>query len=336
MTQQCITMLLITELLGESYMAQKWNCDQLEVFFDKILWTKLDKKIKLTSYADMLKIATAYLFNQQPKFKSYEVEDTHYNLDNNLYKNMLGETMAYSCAYWKNVHTLDEAQYAKFDLICRKLYLQPGDNVLDIGSGFGCLAKYMATKYGCNVTGINISKEQLKYAQQSCKELIEKKQVKFIDCDYRDIPLLDEGKKYDKIVSVGFAEHVSSKNYLTVMTKCNELLKDGGLFLLHTIGGNQSVIKGDVWIDKYIFPTGVLPSIEQLGIGKCIENIFVMEDLHNFGPYYSLTLKAWYDNYTRAIQQNLINKDEKFNRMWTYYLLSCAAGFKQDLYSFGR
>lgn len=312
--------------LGEAYMVGKFDVYALDELFDKILWNKWNKKIKFKNYSDYIKLAIAYLFNQQTRSRSYNVEDIHYNLDNNLYKNMLGETMAYSCGYWKNAKNLDEAQYNKFDLICRKLQLKKNDHVLDIGSGFGGLVKYIAEKYGCNVTGINISTEQLKYARESCKNLIDKGQVNFIECDYRDIPLLPDGIQYDKIVSVGFMEHVGYKNYKILMEKCNKLLKDGGLFLLHTIGGNASVIKADPWIDKYIFPNGMLPSIKQLG--ESCENIFVIEDLHNFGYYYSQTLQAWYDNYMEAINSGKIKHNDKFHRMWIYYLLTCVAYFR--------
>lgn len=312
--------------LGEGYMNKKWDCDNLDILFDKILFNNLDQKIKLSSYLDYIKIISAYLFNQQTKEKAYEVEDVHYNLDNNLYRNMLGETMAYSCGYWKNAFSLDEAQYNKFELICKKLHLTKEDNVLDIGSGFGGLAKYMAEKYGCKVTGVNISTEQLKYARESCKELIKDELVNFVECDYRDIPLLDGGKQYDKIVSVGFMEHVGLSNYQTLINKCNELLKDGGLLLLHTIGNNVSTVKADSWIDKYIFPNGMLPSITQ--IGQVCENIFVMEDWHNFGPDYDKTLMAWYNNYTNSITAGWLKHTDKFYRMWIYYLLQCAGLFR--------
>ncbi|AYV78226.1 MAG: cyclopropane-fatty-acyl-phospholipid synthase [Edafosvirus sp.] len=310
--------------IGESYMDGKWDCDSLDVLYDKIIFNKLDKNFQFENIADKIKIIISYLFNQQSKGdKSYEVEDVHYNIGNDLYENMLGNTMAYSCGYWTLTNNLDQAQINKFELICKKLQLKQDDNVLDIGSGFGGLAKYMADNYGCKVTGVNISTEQLKYARKLCEKHILDGKIKFIDCDYRDVP---EDEKYDKIVSVGFCEHVGYKNYRIFCQKAYNCLKDGGLFLLHTIGGNVSTTCTDPWIDKYIFPNGLLPSVSQLS--SAVEDLFVIEDLHNFGPYYDKTLMAWYKNYEDAIKNGKIKNNKKFYRMWRYYLLTCAACFR--------
>ncbi|AYV80968.1 MAG: cyclopropane-fatty-acyl-phospholipid synthase [Harvfovirus sp.] len=310
--------------IGESYMDGKWDCDALDVLFDKIRFGKLEDKIKFDHIGDKIKVVSAYLFNQQSRGKSYEVEDKHYNIGNELYENMLGASMAYSCGYWKlGTKSLDEAQVNKFELICKKLKLKAGDRVLDIGSGFGGLAKYMCENYGCVVTGVNISKEQLKYAGDLCKKYILSGKIKFIDCDYRDIP---EEEKYDKIVSVGFCEHVGYKNYKAFCQKAYDCLKPGGLFLLHTIGGNTSQTTTDPWIDKYIFPNGLLPSISQLG--GAFEGLFVMEDWHNFGPDYDKTLMAWEKNYRDAVAMEKLKYEKRFFRMWRYYLLSCAGCFR--------
>lgn len=364
--------------IGESYMDGKWDCDALDVMFDKVRSGKLDKKIKFDSMTDKFKLLINYLSNQQAKGdKSYEVEKIHYDIGNDLYKNMLGNTMAYSCAYWTPIYIeskrcntyseydqynelygetnltdfmtysteninqtidyenkmkknkifdLDQAQLNKFELICKKLQLNSNDHVLDIGSGFGSLAKYMADNYGCHVTGINISKEQLKYANQLCHDHIQNGLIRFIDCDYRDTPLLPNGEKYDKIVSVGFCEHVGYRNYRVFCQKMYDCLKDGGLFLLHTIGSNTSVTSGDAWIDRYIFPNGQLPSVNQLS--GAAEGLFIIEDLHNFGPHYDKTLMAWHHNYENAIKTGKLQHSKRFYRMWKYYLLICAASFR--------
>jgi len=324
--------------VGESYMDGKWDCDAIDILFDKILFNKLEQKIQFENIADKIKIVTSYLFNQQMKEDPYKVEKVHYDIGNNIYINMLGNTMAYSCGYWTSptsptspitheAKSLDEAQNNKFDLICKKLQLQRNDHVLDIGSGFGGLAKYMVDNYGCKVTGINISKEQLKYSRELCAQYIKNGQIKFIDCDYRATPLIwPDNEKYDKIVSVGFCEHVGTNNYKVFCQKAYDCLKDGGLFLLHTIGGNVSVTSSDPWMDKYIFPNGILPSVSQLS--SAAENLFVIEDWHNFGPYYDKTLMAWHKNYENAIKSGKIKNDNRFYRMWRYYLLVCAGCFR--------
>jgi len=237
--------------------------------------------------------------------------------------------LCYSCAYWKDVkdpHNIDAAQIAKLDLICKKLKLKRGDKVLDIGCGWGAMARYAAKKYGAIVTGITISKEQLAYAKEKSKGL----SCTFILEDYRVFAkeCKDKGITFDAIISVGMFEHVGYKNYATFLKAANQLLKDDGLFLLHTIGNTVSVKHCDPWFDKYIFPNGMLPSIAQ--IAKASENLFVVEDWHNFGPYYEKTLLAWFARFDNAWSQLQKNPkyDERFYRMWKYYLLSFAGSFR--------
>jgi len=215
------------------------------------------------------------------------------------------------------VEPLDEAQEAKLDLICRKLQIEPGMKVLDIGCGWGGLAKYIAEHYNCRVTAINIAEEQISYARKLCKNLpVEIKQV-----DYRDLT-----GSYDKIVSVGMFEHVGPKNYKTFMKAVHNCLKNDGVFLLQTIGSNETEGSCDPWFNKYIFPNGKLPSIAQ--IGNSIEGLFVMEDWHNLGEHYEKTLLAWHKNLNKAWIQLKNKYDEKFRRMFEYYLLSCAGAFR--------
>lgn len=311
--------------LGESFISKKWDVEAIDVLFDKILYNKLNEKFKFNSISDYIKLIGIYLGAGQSRESAYEVEKIHYDIGNNIYINMLGESMAYSCGYFSNTTDLTRAQYNKFELICRKLHLKENEHVLDIGSGFGTLAKYIAENYKCKVTGINISKEQLKYSREICKSLIQNGQVNFIDCDYRDIPM-NNGKQYDKIVSVGFFEHVGYRNYKTLFSVAHKLLKRDGLFLLHTISSNVSNKHGDKFINKYIFPNSMLPSIAQ--IGQSIENLFVLEDLHNFGPDYDKTLLCWHNNFVNAVKSGKITCTESFYRMWIYYLLQCAGLFR--------
>lgn len=224
--------------------------------------------------------------------------------------------MNYTCGYWKDVVTLEEAQIAKLDLTCRKLLLEPGMRLLDIGCGWGGLAKYAAENYGVKVVGITISKQQYELATERCKNL----PVEIRFQDYRDV-----NEKFDRIASLGMFEHVGYLNYRKYMQIVHQCLADDGLFLLHTIGSNESTTQAMPWIAKYIFPNGMLPSITQ--IGKATEKLFIMEDWQNLGIDYYKTLLAWHQNFNAHWSSLKANYDEKFFRMWNYYLLSCAGGF---------
>lgn len=302
--------------LGEAYMDGWWECEQLDKFFYKLLSSHTEEKIGL-SLPLILEAAKARLFNMQSRKRAYEVGQKHYDLGNDLFTIMLGQSMAYSCGYFKETDDLDSAQFAKFDLICKKLNLKAGQKVLDIGCGWGSFAKYAAEKYGVEVTGITISKEQAEFAKNSCKDL----PVKIYLEDYRNL-----NEKFDAIVSVGMIEHVGVKNYPIFMQTAKKCLKEDGLFLLHTIGGLKSEEKTDPWVDKYIFPNGMIPSLKQLTTN--MEGVFVIEDLHNFGIYYDKTLMAWYKNFENNWPVLNNNYDERFHRMWRYYLLSCAGAFR--------
>lgn len=225
--------------------------------------------------------------------------------------------MMYSCGYWKNVSSLAEAQEQKLKLICEKLHLEPNQRVLDIGCGWGGFAYYAAKNYKVNVVGITLSKAQQEIAKKRCSTL----NVEIRFQDYRDI---DE--QFDRIVSIGMLEHVGYKNYNTFMGTINKCLTDTGICLLHFIGGNETNLIVDRWINKYIFPNGLIPSLTQ--IGKAMENQLVIEDLHNIGIHYDLTLMAWYNNFINSWNEQKENFNDTFYRMWTYYLLSSAASFR--------
>ncbi len=302
---------------GESYMDDWWDSQQLDVLFTKILRAELDQSPEIKNWKTAWRLLKPILFNFGRKLRAFNIGKKHYDIGNNLFRLMLGEVMAYSCGYWRRAKNLKEAQLAKFELIARKLQLQPGQKVLDIGCGWGELAKYLAEKYRVEVVGTTVSREQAKLAREKCAGL----PVTILLKDYRDL----QGK-FDRVVSVGMFEHVGYKNYRQYMQTVAKLLKDDGLTLLHTIGGNKSVRNTEAWIDKYIFPGGMLPSIAQ--IGKAIENIFVMEDWHNFGTDYDKTLMAWFENFDRHYPKLKDKYDYRFYRMWKYYLLSCAGSFR--------
>ena len=302
---------------GESYMAGWWDSQALDQCMFHILRAHLEDNIKPTWQMrwDYLK---AKLFNMQNRSGSMKVIDIHYQLGNNLFEAMLGPTMAYSCGYWKDASDLTQAQIAKFDLIARKLGMQKGMRVLDIGCGWGGFAKYIAKNYGVEVVGITLSEKQAMYAKEACKGLSVEIRVQ----DYRDVK-----EQFDRVVEIGMFEHVGVKNYREFMEIVYRCLKDNGLFMLHTIGTDiSSTGAGDPWIESYIFPGGHLPSIAQ--IGTSIEGLFVMEDWHNFSADYDKTLMAWWANFNRAWPKLKADYPDPFYRMWKYYLMACAGGFR--------
>lgn len=302
--------------LGESYVDGWWDCAALDDFFYRLLQIRI-QDIALPKFTTLMQLCGAYLRNRQSPQRAREVAQKHYDLDNDLFKSMLDATLAYSCGYWRQAQSLHEAQLAKLDLICRKMELQPGMRVLDIGCGWGSFTWYAASRYGVAVDGITVSVEQQKYAQERCAEL----PVNILLKDYREI----EGR-YDRVISVGMFEHVGRKNYKQFMRTVDRLLSNDGLALLHTIGENETTKTFDPWINKYIFPNGELPSLAQ--ITAAAENLFIIEDVQNFGPDYDKTLKAWDENFCRAWPKLEARYDQRFYRMWRYYLNVCAAAFR--------
>lgn len=307
---------------GESYMEGWWDCDELDVLFFRICRLHLDAKIYSAWHRFFYSLLYS-LVNFQTRIRSKAVAEQHYNLGNDFYRDMLGASMAYTCGYWRQAANLDEAQRNKFDLICRKINLKPKERVLDLGCGWGSLAKYMAEAYECEVVAVNISTEQVQFAKEINRGL----PVDVYLCDYRDAHIYNPNSKpFDKIVSVGLCEHVGHKNYRSFMQIASANLKETGLFLLHTIGKNDSFPYIDPWTNKYVFPNGILPSIQLLA--QAAENIFVIEDLHNFGNDYDKTLMAWHRNFLEHWPKYSAQYGDRFFRMWTYYLLSCAGAFR--------
>ena len=302
--------------LGESYMDGWWDCDDLDEFCYRILHSGADD-LATNRFMLTLQLAAHMLRNRQSIRRSRQVAEQHYDLDNHLFELMLGRTMAYSCAYWKDAETLDQAQDAKLDLICRKLELEPGMTLLDIGCGWGSLLEHAAKHYGVRAHGVTVSVEQAQLARERCKDL----PVEVLLQDYRAVT-----GRYDRIASVGMFEHVGRRNYRTFMNTAANLLKDRGLMLLHCIGENESSSSHDPWINKYIFPNGELPSIKQ--IARAAEKRFVVEDLHNFGPDYARTLKAWDSNFQAHWPELKDRYDDRFHRMWRYYLNLCSGAFR--------
>ena len=300
---------------AESYMDGWWDCAALDVMLTKLLSVNVLDLMR-PSPALAFHVARSSLLNNQTKKRAADNAKHHYNIGNDLYSRMLDSEMVYSCAYWKSANNLEEAQRAKFDLICRKLELQPGMRLLDIGSGWGGFLRYAVKNYGVEATGISPADNQISLAREKSEGL----GINFIQQDYRDL-----SGQFDRIVSIGMMEHVGPKNYKTFFGKCDELLTKDGRMLHHTIASNLSKLVTDPFFDRYIFPGGVLPSLAQ--IAAATENVFVIEDVHNFGPDYDRTLLEWQKNIS-AKWSEIPEYDERFQRMWDYYLLSSAAGFR--------
>ncbi|GAA5176453.1 cyclopropane fatty acyl phospholipid synthase [Modicisalibacter zincidurans] len=317
--------------LGESYMDGWWDCERIDEMAHRLLRHGLGERAHTASERLMYRLQAGF-FNLQSKTRAYIVGKAHYDLGNDLFERMLDPTMCYSCGYWKEAETLHEAQVAKLDLAARKLDIQPGMKVLDIGCGWGSFAEHAARRYGAEVTGITISKEQAVLARQRCEGL----PVEILLEDYRDL----EGR-FDRIVSIGMFEHVGHRNYRTYFDTVDSLLADDGLFVLHTIGSNNSEISADPWINKYIFPNGILPSIKH--IAQASEGRLLMEDWQNFGADYDRTLMAWNENFDAHWHEVADNYNERTRRMFRYYLGVCAGAFRardiqlwQVVYSKGR
>ncbi|MGK7295464.1 MAG: cyclopropane fatty acyl phospholipid synthase [Candidatus Wenzhouxiangella sp. M2_3B_020] len=308
---------------GEAYMDGWWDVERLDEFFTRVLGTRLDRAIRTPSM--LWQVLLSRLGNKQSRRRSRQVAEQHYDLSNRLYEAMLGPTMQYTCAYYGvdgSLETLDEAQRAKLALIARKLHLEPGMRVLELGGGFGELARYLAAEHECEVVSYNISTRQVEFGRGICEGL----PVEIRQRDYREAA--DDSSRYDRVVSIGLMEHVGPKNYRGFFEIAKARLKEGGLALVHTIGGNQSREAADRWITKYIFPGGVIPSEAQLTRAK--EGLFVLEDWHNFGPDYDRTLMAWESNFLDAWPElkERDGLDERFYRMWRYYLNSSAGAFR--------
>lgn len=301
--------------LGESYMAGWWDCEQLDQLIARLIKADLENHVK-KNVNFQIRVLLSKFINFQNRRRALEVGKVHYDIDPNLYRCMLDSEMNYSCGYWKNALTLEEAQRAKLELSCRKLKLEPGMKVLDIGCGFGAFAKHAAKYHKVKVVGITISEQQAIWARKNCEgETVE---IRFQD--YRDV-----AEHFDRIVSIGMFEHVGKKNYQEYMATVFRNLVDDGLFLLHTIGTN-SKDGVDPWVTKYIFPNSALPMAQE--IPNACAGHFVIEDWHNLGGDYVKTLSAWYKNFIRYWNSLGKTHDERFYRMWTYYLSAFMGGFE--------
>ncbi|MHB8678878.1 MAG: cyclopropane fatty acyl phospholipid synthase [Rudaea sp.] len=306
--------------LGESYMDGWWDADDLDGFLFRLLDARLDQQVR--GWDDIWLWLKAVFVNLQRGRRAYVIGERHYDLGNDLFQAMLGKRLVYSCGYWKDANDLDAAQEAKLDLVCRKLQLKPGMRVLDIGCGWGEALKFAAERYGVAGVGITVSHEQAEFARALCRDLPVEIRVQ----DYRSVPDEIGDEKFDRIFSIGMFEHVGVKNYRTYFEVKRRCLADDGLALLHCIGSNVSSNHTDPWIAKYVFPNSMLPSAGQIAAAR--ESLFVIEDWHNFGADYDRTLMAWRTNFDAAWPRLQDRYDERFRRMWRFYLSASAAVFR--------
>ena len=303
--------------LGEAYMDGWWDCEAPDQLFDRILSGRIHRKVRLNANF-VVQVVKARLLNMQSRRKSLEVAEVHYNLGNDFYEAMLDPWMQYTCGYWQGgAKTLEEAQEAKLDLVCRKLDLKPGERVLELGCGWGGFARFAASRYGVEVVAYNISVEQVAWAREKCAGL----PVDIRLSDYRDAT-----GEFDKAVSIGMCEHVGWRNLKPFCKLVHDRLKPDGVFLLHTIGGFEISRELDAWMDRYIFPGAFMPSPVQ--IAGAFDKHFILEDWHNFGVDYDRTLMAWNENFEAAWPRFSEKYGDRFHRMWRYYLLSCAGTFR--------
>ncbi|MEM7337605.1 MAG: cyclopropane fatty acyl phospholipid synthase [Actinomycetota bacterium] len=301
--------------LGESYQEGWWSAERVDELVVKILEADLQPLITRSPRLMALALKASVL-NRQTLRRAAVNASAHYDIGNDLYERMLDKRMVYSCGYWRQANDLDSAQEAKLDLICRKLHLEPGMHLLDIGCGWGGLSQYAAERYGVRVTGITPAAEQVAVAKERTAGLdVEIKQL-----DFRDVR-----GTFDRIVSVGMLEHVGPKNFRDFFAANEELLAPGGMVLHHTIGSNATRNHTDAWFDKYIFPGGVVPSLSH--IFDATNSNWAIEDVHNFGPDYDTTLMAWFHN-IEARWDDIPHYDARFRRTWQYYLLTSAASFR--------
>jgi cyclopropane-fatty-acyl-phospholipid synthase len=301
--------------VGESYMDGWWDSPRIDELMTRAMRAAVDAR--LPSLREAWLALKSKLVNLQAPRRAFRVGAHHYDVGDDLYARMLDPRMIYSCAYWRGATDLAAAQEAKLDLVCRKLGLVAGMRVLDIGCGWGGAAEFAARRYGVEVTGVTVSRNQAAAALERCRGLP-------VTIRYDDYRSLDG--RYDRIWSLGMFEHVGSRNHRRYLEKVRELLAPDGLFLLHTIGNRTTQKANDPWIERYIFPNSLIPS--RLQIDTALERLWVVEDWHEFGVDYDRTLLAWSHNFEHAWPELAARYGERFHRMWHYWLMVSAASFR--------
>jgi cyclopropane-fatty-acyl-phospholipid synthase len=302
---------------GEAYVEGWWDSRALDQTIHRLQRIKAVDVLR-DNWMIMPHLLKARVLNLQTMRRAFGNAQHHYDIGNDLYQAMLDRRMLYTCALWSTgARTLDEAQEAKLELVCKKIGVSPGMRVLDLGCGWGGFAAYAAERHGATVVGITVSREQVRYAERHYGHL----PVDIRLGDYRSA-----SGSFDAVVSIGIMEHVGPKNYRGYMELADRCLAPGGVAFVHTIGGNRARGQIDPWIDKYIFPSSALPSLAQLV--TAMEGIFIPEDVHNIGEDYDPTLMAWFERFDAAWPELRARYGEKFYRMWKFYLLASAGSFR--------
>lgn len=300
---------------GEAYVDHWWDTEDLSGCLTRLLASRVDTRV-VSPYTRWLRLRFNH-FNLQRGARAWTVGKRHYDLGNDLFAAMLGRRLIYSCGYWNEAVDLDSAQIAKLDLCFRKLQLEPGMRILDIGCGWGEALKHAAEHYGVCGVGATISEAQAEYGRRICAGLpIEIRLV-----DYRSL-----SERFDRIVSIGMFEHVGARNYPTYFEVADRCLDRDGLLLLHTIGTQDGPSAPDPWIEKHIFPNSAIPALPE--VVDAFRSRFVLEDWHNFGGDYDRTLGAWSRNFEAAWSRLAALYGERFRRLWHYYLAASAASFR--------
>jgi cyclopropane-fatty-acyl-phospholipid synthase len=301
--------------MGEAYMEGWWDCDDLEGLFYRLLTAGIDRRV--ATLRGVLDRIGGSAVNLQKPSRAFTIGKRHYDVGNGLFRAMLDPMMIYSCAFWNGATSLEKAQENKLRLVFDKLGLEPGMRVLDIGCGWGGAARFAAEQYGVMVHGITVSREQASLAAERCRGF----DVEIDLMDYRKL----EGK-FDRVYSLGMLEHVGRKNYRTFFETARRCLAPQGRLLVQSIGGNTPASAGDPWVARYIFPNSMLPSASQ--VASAYEPSFVLEDWHSFSHDYTLTLRAWDRNFSHRWPELRGSYDNRFYRMWRYYLLTFAGAFR--------
>jgi cyclopropane-fatty-acyl-phospholipid synthase len=300
---------------GEAFTEGWLDCERVDMLADRAYRAELTQRIEVKRA--LLEALKVRLNPFGSRSRSFEIGERHYDTGNDLFEIMLDPYMIYSCGYWLRAETLELAQRDKLELICRKLQLKPGLRVLDIGCGWGGLARYAAEHYGVSVAGITVSKRQVELGTRLSAGL----PVEIRYLDYRDV-----NESFDRVVSVGMVEHVGRQHYRDFFAACDRCLKPSGIFLLHTVGYlKEEPI--NAWYDKYIMPGVEFPTVANL-IKTTGPNL-VLEDFHTWeGAHYDKTLMAWFERFHAGWDRLKPNYDETFYRMWKLYLQGCAGAFR--------
>jgi cyclopropane-fatty-acyl-phospholipid synthase len=302
---------------GEAFMEGWLDCERIDLLLDRAYRSRLIEKFEVRKA--LWEILKVKLNPFGSRSRSFEIGKWHYDTGNDLFELMLDKYMIYSCGYWQRANSLESAQEDKLEMICRKLQLEPGQRLLDIGCGWGGLARYAAEHYRVNVVGVTVSQRQIDLGKRLCAGL----PVELRYLDYRDL-----NEPFDRVVSVGMFEHVGRRHYRPFFEACERCLKPAGILLLHTVGYLKEEPIND-WYDKYI-----MPGVEFPTVANVMDNVggdLVLEDFHTWhGSHYDKTLMAWYERFNASWDQLKRNYDDIFYRMWKLYLQGCAGAFRAE------